>query len=165
MVIKSKLGSRQPFCPIILEVVHISSEVHLDLLVHPLSLPISLWVESSTGIHFHPDHGIELLHEMRYELRALVAHNFLRDSMVTEHSVPENPCHTESSEVDPNPFDQCPLCELVNNDKDHIMSTGEGVQRYPMRSQTKAPWEQSVGGVGQHAWYSRASPADMSHTH
>ena len=81
---------------------------------------------NSTQIHFHPNHGIELLHEMKYKLRALVAHNFLRDSMVMEHSVLENPHCTESSEVDPNPFDQCLLCELVNNDKDHIVSTGEG---------------------------------------
>ena len=57
---------------------------------------------------------------------ASITHNFVWDSMVTEHSVLENLCCTKSGEVNPNPFDQCPLHELVNNDKDHVVSMGEG---------------------------------------
>src|ERR1700731_1371273 len=97
-----------------------------------LSLSISLRVEGSTWVCLYPDHGIELLHESRHKLGALITHNFVQDSMVMEHLVPENLCCAESSEVDPNPFNQCLLHELVNNDKDHIVSTGEG--RGPMIS-------------------------------
>ena len=91
-----------------------------------LSLSISLRVEGSTQVCLYPDHGIELLHESRHKLGALIAHDFVWDSMVMEHLVLENPCRAESGEVNPNPFDQCLLCELVNNDKDHVVSTGEG---------------------------------------
>src|ERR1700731_3177789 len=123
MVVESKLSCRQPLGPIILEVVHICLEIHLDLLIHLLSLSISLWVESHTQICFFPNHGIELLHEPGDKLGALIAHNFVWDSMVAEHPVLQDLCHTKSSQVNPNPFDQHLLHELVNNNQDGIMST------------------------------------------
>src|SRR6202040_3365419 len=106
---ESKLG------PIVLEVIHICPEIHLNLLIHPLGLSISLQVESSTQVRFHSDHRVELLHESGHELGTPITHDFMWDSMVIKHMVLENPRCTKSSEVDPNPFNQCPLCKLVNN--------------------------------------------------
>src|SRR6202045_266039 len=102
MVVEHKLHCRQPLSPIILEVVNICPEIDFDLLVNPLSLPISLRVESSTWVRFHSNHGIELLHEPRYKLGTPITHNLVRDSMFMEHPVSENPCSAKSSQVHPN---------------------------------------------------------------
>src|ERR1700731_2128364 len=101
-------------------------EVHLNLLIHPLCLSICLQMESSTWICLYPNHGIEFLHEVGYELGALVTYNFVWDSMVPEHSISEDAHCTESSEVSPNSFNQHLLHELINNDEDSIVPTGEG---------------------------------------
>src|ERR1700730_11155714 len=122
MVVEHKLCCRQPLSPIILE-VNICPEIDFDLLVNPLSLPISLRVESSTQVRFYSNHGIELLHELGYKLGTLITHNLVRDSMFTEHLVSENLCCTKSSQVHPNPLNQCLLGELVNDDQNGIMST------------------------------------------
>src|ERR1700731_4800578 len=68
MVVEGELHCRQPLCPIVLEVVNIGMEVHLNLLIHLLCLSICLWMESSTWICLYPNHGIEFLHEAGYEL-------------------------------------------------------------------------------------------------
>src|SRR6202030_4599365 len=123
MVVERELRCGQPLGPIILEVVNICLEIDLDLLVNPLHLPISLWVESSAWVHFHSNHGIELLHELGYKLGTPITHNLVRDPMFTEHPVSENPCSAKSSQVHPNPLNQCPLGELVNNNQNGIVST------------------------------------------
>src|ERR1700730_6773511 len=123
MVVESKLRSRQPLGPIVLEVVNIRPEVHLDLLVHPLGLSIGLWVESGTQVRFHSNHGIELLHEPGHKLGASVTHNLVGDPMVTEHPVSEDSCCTKPSQVHPNSLDQRPLGELVDNNQNGIVST------------------------------------------
>src|SRR6202045_4213533 len=123
MVVEHKLRCGQPLGPIVLEVVNICPEIDLDLLVNPLSLPISLLVESGAWVCFHSNHGIELLHEPGYKLGTLITHNLVRDPMFMEHPVSENPCCTKSSQVHPNPLNQCLLGELVDNDQNGIMST------------------------------------------
>src|ERR1700726_3878636 len=119
-VVERELRCRQPLSPIVLEVVNICPEIDFDLLVNPLSLPISLRVESCTRVRFYSNHGVELLHEPGYKLGTLITHNLVRDSMFTEHLVLENPCCTKSSQVHPN---QCLLGELVDDDQNGIMST------------------------------------------
>src|ERR1700731_3902156 len=121
MVVEGELHCRQPLCPIVLEVVNIGMEVHLNLLIHLLCLSICLWMESSTWVCLYPNHGIEFLHEMGYELGALLTHNFVWDSMVLEHLISEDACCAESSEVSPNSFNQRLHCELINDDEDGIV--------------------------------------------
>src|ERR1700731_3219477 len=53
----------------------------------------------------------------------LIAHNLVRDPMFMEHLFLENPCCAKSSQVHPNPLNQCLLGELVDNDQNGIMST------------------------------------------
>src|ERR1700731_3079874 len=122
MVVERELHCGQPLGPIVLEVINICLEIDLDLLVNLLSLPISLWVESGTWVHFHSNHGIELLHEPGYKLETPIAHNFVRHPMVMEHPVSENPCCTKSSQVNPDSLNQCLLGELVDNNKNGIVS-------------------------------------------
>src|SRR6202043_2613500 len=116
MVVECELRCRQPLSPIVLEVVNICLEIDFNLLVNLLSLPISLRVESSTWVHFYSNHGIELLHELGYKLGTPITHNLVRDSMFMEHLVSENLCCTKSSQVHPNPLNQCPLGKLVDDD-------------------------------------------------
>src|SRR3984893_19423820 len=123
MVVERELCCRQPLCPVILKMVNIGTEILLNLLIHPLRLPICLWVEGSARIRIHSNHRVELLHKVRDELGALVTHNLLRDSMISEHSVAEDTCSSKSCKVDPNPLNQCPLCEFIEDNKDGVMST------------------------------------------
>src|ERR1700726_3925202 len=123
MVVERKLRCRQPLSPIVLEVVNICLEIDFNLLINLLSLPISLRVESSTRVRFHSNHGIELLHEPGYKLGTPITHNLVRDPMFMEHPVSENPCCAKSSQVHPNPLNQCLLGELVNDDQNGIVST------------------------------------------
>src|SRR3984893_13981576 len=113
MVVERELRCRQPLCPVILKMVNVGMEIHLILLIHPLRLPIRLWVEGSARIRIHSNHRVELLHKARDELGALVTHDLLRDSMILEDT-----CSSKSCKVDPNPLDQCPLCEFIDDNKD-----------------------------------------------
>src|ERR1700731_4099397 len=123
MVVERKPCCRQPLSPIVLEVVNICLEIDFNLLVNLLSLPISLRVESSTWVCFYSNHGIELLHEPRYKLGTPITHNLVRDPMFTKHPVSENPRCAKSSQVHPDPLNQCLLGELVDNDQNGVMST------------------------------------------
>src|SRR5258708_6509220 len=50
MIVVSKLGQRQPVCPVILVMAHKNPEIGLNLLVYSLCLPIHLWVVCSGGV-------------------------------------------------------------------------------------------------------------------
>src|SRR3984893_14482757 len=101
-------------------------EIHFNLLVHPLRLSISLQVACHTWIRFDFNHGVELLHESGHKLGALIAHNFMWDSMVMEYLVPEDLRCTQTCKVNSDSFNQCPFRKFVNDNKDGIVSMGEG---------------------------------------
>src|SRR3984893_2814410 len=126
MVVERELHCRQPLCPVILKMVNVGTEIHLNLLIHPLRLPIRLRAEGSAQIRIHSNHRVELLHKARDALGASVTHNLLKDSIISEHSVAENTCSSKSCKVDPNPLDQCPLCEFIDDNKEGVMSDCEG---------------------------------------
>src|SRR3984893_9191754 len=97
-------------------------KIHLNLLIHPLHLPIHLQVEGSAWIRIHSNHRVELLHKARDKLGASVTHDVLPGWVFSEHSVTEDMCSSKSCKVDPNPLDQCPLCEFIDDNKDGVMS-------------------------------------------
>jgi hypothetical protein len=77
MVVVTKLTKGQQLVPAILVVTGEVPKVPIQLIVHALSLAVSLWVIGHQCCQFDPKSLIYLMHEFSNELRPLILKNYL----------------------------------------------------------------------------------------
>src|SRR5882724_10750171 len=98
-IIVGEFSYRQPFVPIVLELIYKESQELLDFLIDPLCLTISLRVVSG-GCH-NPDFQqlAEAACEIRHELGPSVANDLLRESVEFPNMVSEQPSYAQGSNI------------------------------------------------------------------
>ncbi len=91
-IVVCEFGKWQPVGPIVLVIVNEDPEIFLDLLVNLLGLAIRLRMPGSRCIRHDVEQSVKLLHELGYELRAVVRDDDLRHSVLSIDVIPEDPC-------------------------------------------------------------------------
>ena len=91
LLLCAKLRHGDPVHPVVLVVVDAESQILFQLLVHPLCLPIHLWVVGCGGVVLDAQEPVEADRELRLELWAPVMDDLLGDSMQPKDVVPQQP--------------------------------------------------------------------------
>src|SRR6185503_7893199 len=80
-IVVGEFSQSQPFCPIILPVIHKEPKILLYFLVDSFSLTICLRMVGCRRTEFDAKNGAELLHESGDKLGTSVTEDLLRDAM------------------------------------------------------------------------------------
>ena len=115
-IVVYELSKGDLFIPIILTLVDKQSQTLLNLLVDTFCLTISLWVMCYRGCNLDPQEFVELVHELRDKLSAMVTDNLFWESMMPPYVVSKESCNSN--------------WVYVRGGRDHMYSFGETIHHY-----------------------------------
>ena len=94
MVIVGELSYWDPFCPVVLVVINEDPQESFDFLIYAFSLPVCLGMMSGGGGSFDSQKCTQFFQEYQDKGQALVADDFLWETMMTPDMVEEKSCNT-----------------------------------------------------------------------